>query len=145
MADKTEQLISSQRQLLYDVSHELRSPLARMNVALDLLRGRVSGDPAIDRIAIDLQRLNEMIGRLLTVAKLEVAPTLQTAVRVDLSELVSSVVIDANFEAHEVGSRVDIVQIQISPYMEIPLCCEAPSRTFFAMQSGSPRLGRRSK
>ncbi len=110
MADKTEHLISSQRQLLYDVSHELRSPLARMNVALDLLRGRVRDDPALDRIGIDLQRLNEMIGRLLTVAKLEATSTLQTAVRVDLSELISSVVIDADFEAQERGSRVDIVQ-----------------------------------
>jgi two-component system sensor histidine kinase CpxA len=110
MADKTEHLISSQRQLLYDVSHELRSPLARMNVALDLLRGRVHGDPALDRIGIDLQRLNEMIGRLLTVAKLEATSTLQTPVQVDLSELVSSVVSDADFEAQERGSRVDIVQ-----------------------------------
>ena len=110
MADKTELLISSQRQLLYDVSHELRSPLARMNVALDLLRGRVSEDPALNRIEIDLQRLNEMIGRLLTVAKLEATSTLQTAVRVELSELVSSVVSDADFEARERGSRVDIVQ-----------------------------------
>ena len=40
MANTTETLISSQRQLLYDVSHELRSPLARLNVALDLLRRR---------------------------------------------------------------------------------------------------------
>jgi two-component system sensor histidine kinase CpxA len=110
MADKTEHLISSQRQLLYDVSHELRSPLARMNVALDLLRGRVREDPALIRIGIDLQRLNEMIGRLLTVAKLEATSTLQTPIRVDLSELVSSVVSDADFEAQETGSRVDIVQ-----------------------------------
>jgi two-component system sensor histidine kinase CpxA len=110
MADKTEHLISSQRQLLYDVSHELRSPLARMNVALDLLRGRVHGDPALDRIEIDLQRLNEMIGRLLTVAKLEATSTLQTPIQVDLFELVSSVVSDADFEAQERGSRVDIVQ-----------------------------------
>jgi two-component system, OmpR family, sensor histidine kinase CpxA len=110
MADKTEHLISSQRQLLYDVSHELRSPLARMNVALDLLRGRVHDDPALNRIGIDLQRLNEMIGRLLTVAKLEATSTLQTSVRVDLSELVSSVVSDADFEAQERGGRVDLVQ-----------------------------------
>jgi two-component system sensor histidine kinase CpxA len=110
MADKTEHLISSQRQLLYDVSHEFRSPLARMNVALDLLRGRVRDDSALNRIEIDLQRLNEMIGRLLTVAKLEANSALQTPVRVDLSELVSSVVSDADFEAQERGSHVDFVQ-----------------------------------
>jgi len=110
MADKTEQLIHSQRQLLYDVSHELRSPLARMNVALDLLRGRVHEDPALDRIEIDLQRLNEMIGRLLTVAKLEATSILQTSVSVDLSELLASVASDTNFEAQEKGSRVEILQ-----------------------------------
>ena len=81
-----------------------------MNVALDLLRGRVPDDPALNRIGIDLQRLNEMIGRLLTVAKLEATSTLQTPARVDLSELVSSVVSDADFEAQERGSRVDMVQ-----------------------------------
>jgi two-component system, OmpR family, sensor histidine kinase CpxA len=110
MAGKTENLISSQRQLLNDVSHELRSPLARMNVALDLLRRRVGEDPALNRMEIDLQRLNEMIGRLLTVAKLDAASTLQNSVRVNLSELISSVASDAEFEAHERGSRVDIVQ-----------------------------------
>src|SRR5258708_10424898 len=78
MANKTEHLISSQRQLLYDVSHELRSPLARMNVALDLLRGRVREDPALNRMEIDLQRLNERIGRLLTVAKLDTTSTLHS-------------------------------------------------------------------
>jgi two-component system sensor histidine kinase CpxA len=110
MASKTEGLISSQRQLLNDVSHELRSPLARMNVALDLLRRHVGEDPALNRMEIDLQRLNEMIGRLLTVAKLEAASTLQNPVRVDLSELVSSVASDAEFEAQERGSRVDVKQ-----------------------------------
>ena len=110
MASKTEGLISSQRQLLNDVSHELRSPLARMNVALDLLRRHVGDDPALNRMEIDLQRLNEMIGRLLTVAKLEAASTLQNPVRVNLSELVSSVASDAEFEAQERGSRVDVVQ-----------------------------------
>jgi two-component system sensor histidine kinase CpxA len=64
----------------------------------------------LNRIGTDLQRLNEMIGRLLTVAKLEATSTLQAPVRVDLSELVSSVVSDADFEAQETGSRVDIVQ-----------------------------------
>jgi two-component system sensor histidine kinase CpxA len=110
MASKTEGLISSQQQLLNDVSHELRSPLARMNVALDLLRRHAGEDPALYRMEIDLQRLNEMIGRLLTVAKLEVVSTLQSPVRVNLSELVSSVASDAEFEAQERGSRVDIVQ-----------------------------------
>lgn len=110
MASKTENLISTQRQLLNDVSHELRSPLARINVALDLLRRRSGDDPALDRMEIDLQRLNEMIGRLLTVARLEAASTLQNSVSINLSELVSSIASDAEFEAQQRGSRVDILQ-----------------------------------
>ncbi len=110
MAATTEALIASQRQLLYDVSHELRSPLARLNVALDLLRGRVGEVPALSRMQIDLQRLNETIGRLLTVAKLEATPALQNSAMVNLSDLVSSLAADADFEAQERGSRVEVAK-----------------------------------
>jgi two-component system sensor histidine kinase CpxA len=106
MASKTENLISSQRQLMYDVSHELRSPLARMNVALDLLRRRVGEDSALIHMETDLQKLNEMITRLLTVAKLDAADALQSHVRVNLTELVASIAVDAEFEAQEKGNRV---------------------------------------
>ncbi len=109
MASKTENLISSQRQLMYDVSHELRSPLARMNVALDLLRRRVGEDSAVRHMETDLQRLNKLITRLLTVAKLDAAPGLEYHVRVNLSELVSSIAVDAEFEAQEKGNRVVVV------------------------------------
>ena len=109
MASKTENLISSQRQLMYDVSHELRSPLARMNVALDLLHRRVGEDSALRHMETDLQRLNAMITRLLTVAKLDAANALQSRVRVNLTELVSSIAVDAEFEAQEKGNRVVVV------------------------------------
>jgi two-component system sensor histidine kinase CpxA len=110
MADTAEQLISSQRQLLYDVSHELRSPLARMNVAIDLLRDRVKSDPALDRIEVDIQRLNEMISRLLMMTKLEAAPRVSYSETVLLHDLVESVADDADFEAQENGSRVTVFQ-----------------------------------
>jgi two-component system, OmpR family, sensor histidine kinase CpxA len=106
MASKTETLISSQRQLMYDVSHELRSPLARMNVALDLLRRRVGEHSALSHMETDLQRLNELITRLLTVAKLDAANVLQNHRRVNLTELVSSIAVDAEFEAQKKGNRV---------------------------------------
>jgi two-component system sensor histidine kinase CpxA len=109
MASKSENLISSQRQLMYDVSHELRSPLARMNVALDLLHRRIGDDSALKHMETDLQRLNEMITRLLTVAKLDAANVLQGRARVNLTELVSSIAVDAEFEAQEKGNRVVVV------------------------------------
>ena len=110
MASRIEDLISSQRQLLNDVSHELRSPLARMNVALDLLRRHAGEHPALRRMEIDLQRLNELIGRLLTIARLEASSTLQHPMQVDLSELVSTIAADAEFELQERGCRVDVIQ-----------------------------------
>lgn len=110
MADTAEQLISSQRQLLYDVSHELRSPLARMNVAIDLLRDRVNSDPALDRIEVDIQRLNEMISRLLMMTKLEAAPRISYSDTVPLHDLVENVADDADFEAQENGSRVTVLE-----------------------------------
>src|SRR3984957_3633077 len=109
MAGKSENLISSQRQLLYDVSHEVRSPLARLNVALDLLHRRIGEDSALRHMETDLKRLNEMIARLLTVAKLDAASALQCHVRVNLTELVSSIAVDAEFEAQEKGNRVFVV------------------------------------
>jgi two-component system sensor histidine kinase CpxA len=106
MADTNQRVISRQRQLLYDISHELRSPLTRMNVAIDLLRGRVGEDAALVRIETDTVRLNELIGRLLTVTKLENTSTLLNPTRLALSDLVRSIASDADFEAQKAGSHV---------------------------------------
>ena len=65
MASRIEELVSRQRQLISDVSHELRSPLARLYVALDLGRERKGNDPAFDHMEKDIGLLSEMIGRLL--------------------------------------------------------------------------------
>jgi two-component system, OmpR family, sensor histidine kinase CpxA len=98
MADRIEALVSQQRQLISDVSHELRSPLARLNVALDLARERKGPESSFDHMEHDLDRLNEMIGRLLTIATLDAAsPPLQLKT-VDLVELVTQIVSDAQFE-----------------------------------------------
>src|ERR1051325_11057639 len=66
MADRIEHLVTAQRHLLYDVSHALRSPLARLNVALGLAR-RHSPQGAqehLDRIELETDRLNTLIGQL---------------------------------------------------------------------------------
>jgi two-component system sensor histidine kinase CpxA len=98
MADRIEELISRQRQLISDVSHELRSPLARLNVALDIGRQRKGDDPAFDQMEQDLESMNEMIGRLLSVARLDASTTPVAMTEVDLSELVSKIVRSAQFE-----------------------------------------------
>jgi two-component system sensor histidine kinase CpxA len=101
MAERIEQLISQQRQLIYDVSHELRSPLARLNVALDLGRERKGSDPAFDHMERDLERLNEMIERLLTIAKIDTSSSSIQLETINLVELVSQVSRDAEFESQE--------------------------------------------
>lgn len=106
MASRIEELVSRQRQLISDVSHELRSPLARLNVALDLGRQRKGDDSAFDHMEQDLGLLDEMIGRLLTLARLETSAVPVSMMSVDLTELVSQVVRDADFESRERGGCV---------------------------------------
>lgn len=106
MATRIDDLLTSQRQLISDVSHELRSPLARLNVALDLARTRLGNDPSFEGMTVDLERLAEMIGRLLTVARLEShgAPIGMTAV--NLSDLAADIVDDSALEARQRGCTV---------------------------------------
>jgi two-component system sensor histidine kinase CpxA len=106
MASRIEELVSRQRQLISDVSHELRSPLARLNVALDLGRERKGNDPAFDHMEQDLGLLDDMIGRLLTIARLDTSAAPAPMTPVDLTGLVSQIVSDANFESHERNSDV---------------------------------------
>jgi two-component system sensor histidine kinase CpxA len=101
MACRIEELVSRQRQLISDVSHELRSPLARLNVALDLRRERKGDDPAFDHMEQDLALLDEMIGRLLTLAKLDTPTAPVPMTGVNLTELVSQIVRNADFESRE--------------------------------------------
>jgi two-component system sensor histidine kinase CpxA len=105
MAGRMEELISRQKQLIYDVSHELRSPLARLNVALDLGRKRKGNDSAFDHMEHDLDLMSEMIGRMLTVAKLDSSSEVQMT-RVDLGELALRVVRSAEFELRERANAV---------------------------------------
>ena len=67
MAERLETLVKAQSRLLNDISHELRSPLARLNVALGLARQRAGVESAdmLDRIELEASRLNELIGRIL--------------------------------------------------------------------------------
>lgn len=106
MAARIEDLVSRQRQLISDVSHELRSPLARLNVALDLGREHKGDDAAFDQMEQDVALLNEMIGRLLTIAKLDVSSRQMPMLQVDLPELMSHIVHNANFESHAVDDTV---------------------------------------
>jgi two-component system sensor histidine kinase CpxA len=101
MASRIEELVSRQRQLISDVSHELRSPLARLNVALDLGRGRKGNDPAFEQMEEDIRILDELIGRLLTIAKLDMAAPQVSMVDLDLADVLSQVTRNAEFESND--------------------------------------------
>ncbi len=101
MAERLEGLVKAQSRLLNDISHELRSPLARLNVALGLARQRANAESAtmLDRIELEAGRLNELIGRLLTLARMEDGEQRVPSTPVLLDELVLNVTEDAEFEA----------------------------------------------
>jgi len=101
MAERIESLVSAQRRLIRDMSHELRSPLARLNVALALAAQRAGpeAESALDRIEREVQRLNELIGELLTLARLEGGDTAIQKETIDLPALLREIVDDADFEA----------------------------------------------
>ena len=110
MADEIDTLVTSQRRLLRDVSHELRSPLARLNVALALARQKSAPD-ALDRIECEAERLGRLIGRLLTLARCDARPD-QLRKEVDAEALIETIVQDAQFEAdsRRVSVQVDKAQ-----------------------------------
>ena len=110
MAERIQNLVAAQRRLLTDISHELRSPLARLNVALELARQRSGAEAAgaLERIDRESTRLNEMIQRLLTLARLEAGEDSLEKCPVDLGQLIREIAKDASFEAQSRRSHVAV-------------------------------------
>ncbi len=107
MADRIETLVESQRRLVRDVSHELRSPLARQRVALELAR---DGDPAhvsaaLDRIECESARLESMLAQALELSRLETADFPMDD-RVELDALLDDVITNADYEGAPRGRKV---------------------------------------
>ena len=111
MAARLEDLVNAQNRLLNDVSHELRSPLARLNVALGLARQRTGPEAqgALERIEREAERLNELIGRLLAIARLESGEEAVQKSAVNLEEMLHEICKDADFEAQSRNCRVKCV------------------------------------
>ena len=112
MAERIESLVSSEKRLTQDISHELRSPLARMNVALELARVKANPEtkPLLERLETESRRLNEMISRLLILSKLETRSENFEKREVNLTKIVEQIVADADFEAQANGKHVEILQ-----------------------------------
>lgn len=117
MTEHIEMLMNVQRRLLQAISHELRSPLARMNVALGIGRQR-SGPELQDswnRLQKESDRLNEMISQLLTLTRLESETNVAARMPVELSMLLQEIVADADFEAR--GAKRSVIVVVSEPLL----------------------------
>ena len=109
MADQLRANRGATTQLLRDISHELRSPLARMRVALGLARQPPADlSRQLDRLEREIERLDAMISQVLKLAHLHGTDALQQRERFELSEVIEEVVRDANFEGAVKNCRIEL-------------------------------------
>lgn len=106
MAGRIQTLLGAERRLLADISHELRSPLARLGVAVELARSGSNPASALDRIQKESERLNAMVGELLQMTRAEGDPLARRFDPVALDALLRDIVEDAQVEAGARGSQV---------------------------------------
>ncbi len=104
MADRIQLLIQGRQELLADISHDLRSPLTRLSVSLELLR-RGESD-VIDKMEGDLNQMNRLIGQILLLARLDLEPAQANFTTVELAPLLRSIAEDAELEGIEDRKRV---------------------------------------
>ena len=113
MAERLQHILESRERLLHDVSHEFRSPLTRLLLALDLARQHPERAlTSLDRIEYEAQRLSEMVGELLTMSRAEL-----NAVKSDtyfaIVDLIDTIAADARFEAQakQVAVKTDLPKV----------------------------------
>lgn len=109
MTERLEALMNAQRHLLHDVSHEMRSPLARLQAAIGLARQQPTRmEDSLERIERESQRMNLLVGELLALSRLDAGVTgAQEAV--EMGELLANIVEDARFEGAARHQRVDFI------------------------------------
>jgi signal transduction histidine kinase len=106
MSAQLRALMDGQRRLLHDVSHELRSPLARLQAAIGLAHQQPDRlQASLERIERESVRMDRLVGELLTLSRLEAATALPALEPVDVVEMVDQIADDARFEA---GAAVEV-------------------------------------
>jgi two-component system sensor histidine kinase CpxA len=112
MAERIEALVTGQRRLLGDVSHELRSPLSRLIVALSLVKQGPPEEAAenLERIGLEARRLDTLIGQLLTLTRIDSGVYRGSPAAFDLTNLVQEVASDGDFEARARSRNVAFKQ-----------------------------------
>jgi two-component system sensor histidine kinase CpxA len=107
MADRIETLLTAERRLLQDVSHELRSPLARLSFATELVATEPDRDKALQRIRKEVSRLSLLVGSLLEMTRAEGDPATAQRKEFSLDEVVRDLVEDCGVESAARGCRIE--------------------------------------
>ena len=110
MAARIEDLLTAQKRLIADISHELGTPLTRLNVALGLAfrKTGAGAKPELERIQTEAGRLNDLIRQLLLISELEIQEPTEPAEVIDLLALITEIAADAEFEAGARRCRVTV-------------------------------------
>ena len=111
MADKLARAAAQQTELSQNISHELRSPLARMRVALELAKRKAGDLSEFDRINAEAERLDKLIGQILHYTRLDSNPQ-KEPVQINVRDLITEVVDNVNYECKSDG--IDGVSVEAS-------------------------------
>jgi len=108
MAERMERLITSERRLLSDISHELRSPLARLKFAMKL--ARTSNDPAaaLERIERDVNRIASLVSDIVAINVVEDDPALEEKHEICIRDIIGEVTNDCGVEAQARGCAISV-------------------------------------
>jgi signal transduction histidine kinase len=108
MADHLQQLIVNERRLLGDISHELRSPLARLKFAIKLARTSTDSKTALDRIERDVDRIAALVADIVEFNFIECGPAGQETETARVADIMEDVVRDCTVEAEIRGCRITV-------------------------------------
>jgi len=106
MAERIGTLLTAERRLLQDISHELRSPLARLSFAAELARTAPDRNAAIARLNKEIARLTDLVGGLIQVTRAEGDPTATNSQFLRLDQLVAEIVSDCRVEAEQRNCKI---------------------------------------
>jgi len=116
MADRIEILLTAERRLLQDISHELRSPLTRIGFAAALTKSAEDREAAAERLNKEISRLTELVNGLLQMTRVEGDPSNRITQEVSLPELVRLVTEDCELEAKARGCELAL-EVKGSPHL----------------------------
>lgn len=111
-------MLNNQQRLLSDISHELRSPLTRLGLALAIHKKQAPDTKELQRIALEKDRIEQMIAQMLNLSRLQLRPDQKELLMLD--EFLGEICLDAEFEAHENGKEFVYPKVKHTPISIYP-------------------------